>query len=585
MWIVRKTEEKGMTASVLNALPSVATVSDSSGGLNNAPRMATGEGFSTSFLQQIKGLQVQSPETTQSGSVLEKIADLIAGQEGQDFSALLGDSLPQIKQQMQAQDINLDETMATLKDILAQLDSLSIDSKLPASTLQGLAAKLESVVMTDTGAEVLASVGRGIKSSENLVSQPSSLSVPLSDSVPANKLTNEVSVDSAVNQTSSLSVSLSDNVSVVKLTDKVAESDITKALASDDQEVLVSDQAINTLDLSSSLPSSLAHVNQPAVLKAHEPRHYSGTDKADEQAEQEIIVDAEPVAINVAMQQAQGMTEADDQAIAQNTQAAIPQLLKQEKNAVQDKSYAQTVLSGEQSAEDDVKPEINLNQLLKREKIINNSNDFASLASAKGAEKAVDSALLSTSQSGSEQANNKFSTADLMALNRQVESGITKQELPPMTKAFNHPEWKQEFNERIIWMHTKSIPSAELRLNPQGLGPISIQVNVDKDQQASIVFNAQNAGVREAIEASIPKLREMLNAQQVNLAEVNVSQQQQQGQGSARQAMQDAMSENNRNNARNSVGSAEIEPEVNDIAEEINQGRAVASKGLLSIYA
>ena len=64
MWIVRKTEEKGMTASVLNALPSVATVSDSSGGLNNAPRMATGEGFSTSFLQQIKGLQVQSPNYT-----------------------------------------------------------------------------------------------------------------------------------------------------------------------------------------------------------------------------------------------------------------------------------------------------------------------------------------------------------------------------------------------------------------------------------------------------------------------------------------------------------------------------------------
>jgi len=45
------------------------------------------------------------------------------------------------------------------------------------------------------------------------------------------------------------------------------------------------------------------------------------------------------------------------------------------------------------------------------------------------------------------------------------------------------------------------------------------------------------------------------------------------------------MSENNRNNTGNSTGSTEIEPEVNDIAEEINQGRAVASKGLLSIYA
>ncbi|GEM_PF-2208533 len=532
-----------MAASVLNALTPLATVNDSAGRLNSAPSMGAGEEFSASFLQQIKGLQAQASETTQSGSVLEKIAGLIKGKEGQDFSALLGDALPQIKQQMQAQDINLDETMAALKDILAQLDSLNIDSKLPASTPQGLAAKLEPGAMTDTGAEVLTSVGQGIKSSDNLVSQAPSLSVPLS------------------------------------------ENDMTNALTSNDQEALASDQAINTHDLASNLSSSLTQVNQPSLLKTHEPRHYSGTDKTDEQAEQEIIVDTQAVATNVSMQQAQVMSETDDQAIAQNAQAARPRSLKQEKSVLQDKNYAQTALSEEQSTEGDVKPEINLNQLLKREKLINNSNnDFATLASAKGVEKTVDSALLSTSQSGSEQAN-KFSTADLMALNRQVESSVTKQELPPMTKPFNHPEWKQEFNERIVWMHTKSIPSAELRLNPQGLGPISIQVNVDKDQQASIVFNAQNAGVREAIEASIPKLREMLNAQQFNLAEVNVSQQQQQGQGSARQAMQDAMAENNRNNTGNSTGSTEIEPEVNDIAEEINQGRAVASKGLLSIYA
>ncbi|MDF1583763.1 MAG: flagellar hook-length control protein FliK [Methyloprofundus sp.] len=546
-----------MTASVLNTLSPVATVSDSSGGLSNSPRMATGEAFSAAFLQQIKGLQAQASETTKPSSVLEKIADLIKGQEGQDFSILLGDSLPQIKQQMQAQAINLDETMTALKDILAQLDSLNIDSKLPDSTLQGLAAKLESEAITDTGAEVLVSVdGQEIANEEGLVSQIPSLSAPLKANVSTNKLTHEVS-----------------------------GSELTRTLVSNDQEMVIDKQAIHTLDLAADLSSSLTQVNQPAVLQAHDSPDYSGADENDKQAEQEIIVDAQPVAINLAMQQTESMTATDNQAIAQTAQAGIAQLLKQEKNSVQDKNYTQTTLLGEQGAEDEVKPEINLGQLLKREKLINSSADFASLDNVKGAQKTVDSALLSTSQSGSEQANHKFSTADLMALNRQVESAVPKQELPPMTRPFNHPEWQQEFNERIIWMHTKSIPSAQLRLNPQSLGPISIQINVDKDQQASIVFNAHNAGVREAIEASIPKLREMLNAQQVNLAEVNVSQQQQQGQGSARQAMQEAMSENNRNNARNSVDSSAIEPGVNDIAEEINQGRAVASKGILSIYA
>ncbi|NOQ80956.1 MAG: hypothetical protein GQ548_00340, partial [Methylophaga sp.] len=430
-----------MAASVLNALTPLATVNDSAGRLNSGPSMAAGEEFSASFLQQIKGLQAQSSETTQPSSVLEKIADLIKGKEGQDFSALLGDALPQIKQQMQAQDVNLDETMAALKDILAQLDSLNIDSELPASTPQGLAAKLELGAMTDAGAEVLTSVGQGIKSSDNLVSQAPSLSVPLSDNALANKLTDEASVDNLVSQKPVLSVPLSEN-------------DMTNVLTSNDQEALAGDQAINTFDLASNLTSSLTQINQPSVLKTHEPRHYSGTDKTDEQVEQELIVDTQTVATNVSMQQAQVMPETDDQAIAQNAQAAIPQLLKQEKNVLQDKNYAQTVLSEEQSTEGDVKPEINLNQLLKREKLINNSNnDFATLASAKGVEKTVDSALLSTSQSGSEQVN-KFSTADLMALNRQVESSVTKQELSPMTKPFNHPEWKQEFNERIVWMHT-----------------------------------------------------------------------------------------------------------------------------------
>jgi len=556
-----------MTASVLNALTPLATVSDSTSGLNSAPSMGVGEEFSASFLQQIKDLQVQSPETTQPSSVLEKIADLIKEQEGQDFSALLGDSLPQIKQQMQAQDINLDETMTALKDILVQLDSLNIDGKLFEPNLQGFTTKLEQ-----EGAN-----------SDGLVNQVPSLLTPLSADVSANKLTDEVSVDNLVSQTSSLSVSLNVDVSGNKITHELAGNELTKVLANNDQQILIDDQAISELDLASSLTSSLPQVNQPAVLKAYEPSHYSGTEEVNEQVDQELIVDTQAVATNVSMQQAQVVTGPDDQAIAQNAQAAIPQLLKQEKSVLQDKNYTQTALSEEQGTEGGVKPEINLNQLLKREKLINN-NDFASLASAKGVEKTVDSALVSV-QSASEQANNKFSTADLMALNRQVESGVTKQELPPMTKPFNHPEWKQEFNERIVWMHTKSIPSAQLRLNPQSLGPISIQVNVDKDQQASIVFNAQNAGVREAIEASIPKLREMLNAQQVNLAEVNVSQQQQQGQGSARQAMQDAMAENNRNNTGNSTISTEIEPEVNDIADEINQGRAVSSKGLLSIYA
>lgn len=181
---------------------------------------------------------------------------------------------------------------------------------------------------------------------------------------------------------------------------------------------------------------------------------------------------------------------------------------------------------------------------------------------------------------------NKNIIADLAGLNRQVESMQTsKQEVPALTKPLNHPEWKQEFNERIIWMQNKGISSAEVRINPNNLGPISISIKMDAEQQANIAINVQNGAVRDAVESALPRLREMLNAQQVALADVNVSQQQQQGQNNARQAMEDAQQESNKANAGklDQLGDSEIE--TDNLADEINMGRAVASKGLLSLYA
>lgn len=246
------------------------------GGVNSAPKIAAGEEFSASFLQQIKGLQAQASEAAQPSSVLEKIADLIKGQGGQDFSALLGDSLPQIKQQIQAQDINLDETMTALKEVLAQLDSLSTDNTLPTDTLQDLAAKLEPSTITDTKV-----VAQGIKNSGDLASK---LSSPLTQ-------TNDPSVSAPLSE--------------------------TKVVVNNNQGDLIDD---NTLDLAFNLSSSLTQTNEPTVLKNYEPRSSSGIEEAHEQVVQGDIVDVQPETINIIMQQAQLMSETDDQTIAQNVQ-------------------------------------------------------------------------------------------------------------------------------------------------------------------------------------------------------------------------------------------------------------------------
>ncbi len=153
----------------------------------------------------------------------------------------------------------------------------------------------------------------------------------------------------------------------------------------------------------------------------------------------------------------------------------------------------------------------------------------------------------------------------------------TKLDLTVIAKPVNHPEWNKDLAERIVWMSNKAIPTAEIRLNPPHLGPISVRVDV-VDEQANVVFTAQHGATREAIEASIPKLREMMGQQQLNLVEVSVSQSPGGDQGRSQ-------SQNFSHTAGGSAQGKGIVDGVEDIDQEIDSGRASVSKGLLSIYA
>jgi flagellar hook-length control protein FliK len=153
-----------------------------------------------------------------------------------------------------------------------------------------------------------------------------------------------------------------------------------------------------------------------------------------------------------------------------------------------------------------------------------------------------------------------------------------KVDVPAITKPLSHPEWNKDMGERIVWMSNKAIPSAEIRLNPQHLGPISVRVDVT-DDKATVAFTAQHAVVREALEASIPKLREMMSAQQLNLVDVNVSQGSASDHGRS-QSQTFAQTAGGGQGGANSVVNG-----VDDVEQEIESGRAIVSKGLLSLYA
>ena len=88
---------------------------------------------------------------------------------------------------------------------------------------------------------------------------------------------------------------------------------------------------------------------------------------------------------------------------------------------------------------------------------------------------------------------------------------------------FNQPGWGQAFGEKVLWLVSSNVRQAELRLNPPDLGPLEVRIAVDRDQ-ASIVFTSQHTLVRDAVEATMPRLREMMVASGFTEVDVSVGQ-------------------------------------------------------------
>lgn len=109
--------------------------------------------------------------------------------------------------------------------------------------------------------------------------------------------------------------------------------------------------------------------------------------------------------------------------------------------------------------------------------------------------------------------------------------------LPAMTVTPDNAQWNQQVGERINWMVNGQMQRAEIRLDPPELGSLDIRLNIAKDNQASVMFYVNNATAKEAIESAIPRLREMLAQQGLDLANVDVSQQ------SSQQQQQSAFSQ------------------------------------------
>ncbi|MDD2727877.1 flagellar hook-length control protein FliK [Malikia sp.] len=87
---------------------------------------------------------------------------------------------------------------------------------------------------------------------------------------------------------------------------------------------------------------------------------------------------------------------------------------------------------------------------------------------------------------------------------------------------FGNRGWDQAVSQRVLWLAQDQLQQASLTLNPPHLGPIQVTVQIE-NQQAMVQFVSAQPEVRQALQDSIPVLREMFGQAGVGLGQTDVS--------------------------------------------------------------
>ena len=92
--------------------------------------------------------------------------------------------------------------------------------------------------------------------------------------------------------------------------------------------------------------------------------------------------------------------------------------------------------------------------------------------------------------------------------------------------------WSDAVVDKVMWFSANQLSNAEIKLNPPDLGPLQVRISTQHDQ-ASVIFTSPHAAVREALDQALPRLRDMLGGQGIQLSDASVG-----GQGASRQQQQ-----------------------------------------------
>jgi hypothetical protein len=92
---------------------------------------------------------------------------------------------------------------------------------------------------------------------------------------------------------------------------------------------------------------------------------------------------------------------------------------------------------------------------------------------------------------------------------------------PELPLQLGREGWGITLGHQLLWLVQHRAQRAELKLNPPHLGPLEVHLSLDRDQ-TQITFFCHDSGVRHTLEGALPRLKEMLQSQGLELHQASV---------------------------------------------------------------
>ena len=110
------------------------------------------------------------------------------------------------------------------------------------------------------------------------------------------------------------------------------------------------------------------------------------------------------------------------------------------------------------------------------------------------------------------------------AISQQTSASARAVLVPGQPLAMQQGGWSEAVVDKVMWLSSQNLKSAEIQLDPAELGRLEVRVDISKDL-TQVTFASPHAGVRDALEGQMQRLRDLFTQQGMNLLDVNVSDQ------------------------------------------------------------